>query len=170
MDHFITRGSGLLTKQVTHVLRAALACVHTLFGRRIFLVVTGPATLVLLGVVWVAGLWLGWLLIFSGLPEAVVDSQSGRPASVSELIYYVGFTLSTLGVGDFLPQGAAARLLTSVAAFNGLVLVTLIITYALPVVSAAVARRQLAFSISMLGDTPPGYLEDHLERVRLSLS
>ncbi|MCL7945389.1 hypothetical protein [Marinobacter sp. ATCH36] len=62
--------------------------------------------------------------------------------------------LASLGMGDFKPGGEFTRLLTALAAFNGLVLVTLIITYAVPVVQGAVARRKLAFSISLLGSSP----------------
>lgn len=155
-----TRGSGLATMVISRGLQRMMPPLRQLFGSRIPLVVAGPTTLLVLGVFWIGTLWGGWVLIFSGLHQGVVNAQTQMPANVSELVYYVGFTLSTLGVGDFQPQGTAARVLTALAAFNGLALVTLIITYALPVVSAAISRRQVAFSISMLGQSPIAVLDN----------
>lgn len=155
-----TRGSGFLTQWISFGLCRLLALLHRLWGSRNPLLIAGPLTLVVLGLCWIVTLWLGWSLILSGLFDPIVSAQTGRTATGSELVYYVGFTLSTLGVGDFRPQGIAAQVLTCLAAFNGLVLVTLIITYAIPVVSAAIARRQLAFSIALLGETPVGILKN----------
>jgi hypothetical protein len=72
----------------------------------------------------------------------------------------VGVTLSTLGVGDFVAGSGGWRLVTTVTAFSGLVLVTLAITYLLAVVSAVVARRSLAVRIAGLGDTAAGIVVD----------
>lgn len=155
-----TRGSGLATRIISGGFQHLLPPLRQLFGSRLPLAVAGPMTLIVLAVFWIGTLWLGWVLIFHGLPEGVVNAKTAMPANTSELVYYVGFTLSTLGIGDFQPQGTLARVLTALAAFNGLALVTLIITYALPVVSAAIARRQVAFSISMLGDTPIAVLDN----------
>ncbi len=114
----------------------------------------GPLTIVTVGVLWLAALWLGWFLLFSAFPSELVSGQTGRAADTVERIYYVGFTLSTLGVGDYKPTSDITRLFTVFASFNGLVIVTLAITYALPLVQGAVHRRKLAFTISLLGKTP----------------
>lgn len=149
-----TQGSGPVTRLVTVVIDFASAKVHAAFGSRALLVTTGPLAVVVVGGVWLLSLWGGWVLVFNALPGGVVDAQSEEPANLAERVYYVGFTLSTLGVGDFKPQGDVARVLTALAAFNGLVLVTLIITYAVPLVQGAVTRRKLAMSISLLGNCP----------------
>lgn len=149
-----TQGSGPITRLITIVVELASAKAHAVFGRRAVLVTAGPVAIVAVGSVWVLCLWSGWLLIFSAFPSGVIEAQSGQPAGLAERAYFVGFTLSTLGVGDFKPGGDVSRLLTALAAFNGLVLVTLIITYAVPLVQGAVTRRKLAFSISLLGSSP----------------
>lgn len=156
-----TRGSGYCTKCISQGVRWLLMSLRHRFETRTILMVTGPIVLVLLGLFWIATLWLGWFLVYSGLTDPVVDAQTGVAANTGELAYYVGFTLSTLGIGDFRPQGTTARLLTSAAAFNGLVLITLFITYVIPVVSAAISRRKVAFSISLLGDTPVDMLRQN---------
>ena len=149
-----TQGSGPVTRLVTVALRIASAQIHTMSGSRTLLAMAGPVGTVVIGGVWLLALWAGWLLVFSAFPGGVVNAQSAMPASFAERVYFVGFTLSTLGVGDFKPVGDSARILTALAAFNGLVLVTLVITYAVPLVQGAVARRKLAFSISLLGSCP----------------
>ncbi|GGC71321.1 hypothetical protein GCM10011362_19750 [Marinobacter halophilus] len=103
---------------------------------------------------WLLSLWAGWLLIFSAFPSGVIEAQTGKTAGLAERVYFVGFTLSSLGMGDFKPGEEVTRLLTAFAAFNGLILVTLMITYAVPLVQGAITRRKLAFSISLLGSSP----------------
>ncbi len=149
-----TQGSGPVTRLITLGVAYVSAGFCTVFGRRSLLVTAGPLAVVVVGSAWLLALWGGWLLVFSALPGGVVDAQSEKPADLVERIYFVGFTLSTLGVGDFKPHGDISRILTALAAFNGLVLVTLIITYAVPLVQGAVARRKLALSISLLGNSP----------------
>ena len=105
-------------------------------------------------VVWVLLLWGGWTLVFLG-SNAVVDATTRSPASVPATIYYAGFVVFTLGVGDFVAATGTWQVLTALASVIGLFLITLSITYLVSVVSAAVSRRQLAQSISVLGITGP---------------
>lgn len=114
----------------------------------------GPGIMLATLTLWLGGLWLGWLLIFSGQPTAVIGASTGLPATLAERVYFVGFTLFTLGVGDYRPTGDFYQFATAIASVNGLFLVTLGITYLLPVVSAVVERRQLATTIAALGDRP----------------
>lgn len=100
---------------------------------------------------WVALLWLGWMLVFSGVDGAVVDASSKAPADLAARVYFTGFTVFTLGTGDYVPSGSTWQVLTSLASFTGLFLITLAITYVLPVVQAVVEKRKLAASINALG-------------------
>jgi hypothetical protein len=58
------------------------------------------------------------------------------------------FTLFTLGVGDYRPNGAFWQMLTALCAADGLLTITLSVTYFVPLVSAATRKRQIAASIS----------------------
>lgn len=60
----------------------------------------------------------------------------------------------TLGNGDLSPGDGLWQVATVAATGTGLVLVTLAITYLVPVASAASQRRQLASYIHSLGDAP----------------
>jgi hypothetical protein len=103
---------------------------------------------------WIVLVWAGWSLVFSAADAAVVDALTGAPASVEQRIYFAGYTLLTLGNGDFRPDGPLWRMATVLAAGNGFGLVTLSISYLVPVVSAATEKRQLAAHLHALGPSP----------------
>jgi hypothetical protein len=148
-------GGGPLTTRLARGLwQAALALHRPDSGSHRLLAAMGVAILLSVFLLWIVLLWGGYLLLFSAEPGAVVHASSGAPATFWERVYFTGFTVSTLGMGDFVPRGAAWRVLTAFASLNGLFLVTLSITYLLPVLSAVVAKRRLAATIDNLGRTP----------------
>lgn len=102
-------------------------------------------------VIWLGCLWMGWTLIFSATPEAVANAETEVPADTWTRIYFTGYTLFTLGLGDYKPLGPFWQIVTAVAALNGFFLVTFSISYLIPVVSAATAQQQLSSYISTLG-------------------
>jgi hypothetical protein len=140
----------------------------------------GGTILALVPVAWTLLLWTGWTLVFSSADGAVVDASSQAPADLPARVYFVGFTLFTLGNGDYVPAGPTWRVLTAVASFTGLFLVTLAITYLLPVVQAVAQKRSLAGRIHSLGSTgadiaaqargPGSSLERQLESVAADLT
>jgi hypothetical protein len=85
-----------------------------------------------------------------------VDAGTVAPAGVAAVVYYAGFTLITLGVGDYVAVGPPWRTVTAGAGFSGLFLVTLAITYLISVVSAVVTRRAAAVHIHALDEEPAG--------------
>jgi hypothetical protein len=114
-------------------------------------------TLVVLGM-WLVGLWAGWALVFNASPTAVLVATGGEPAGFWDRVYYAGATMFTLGTADFRPGGAPWQLASVIALLNGLGLASLGITYLLPVTAAATERRQLAGTISSLGERPDDML------------
>lgn len=117
---------------------------------------------------WVVLLWFGWTVVFTSAEAAVLGSTSGEPASTAARVYYAGFVVFTLGVGDFVPGGALWQVLTAVASFVGLFIVTLSITYLVSVVSAAVSRRALAREITLYGVTGEQFVRAHWDGEQLS--
>ncbi|MEX1198542.1 MAG: potassium channel family protein [Pseudohongiellaceae bacterium] len=153
-----TKGEGLISSAVTQGFRQfasfAIRKGHKLSEA------TGAASILALVSVWLAGLWAGWVLIFVGLYDAI--NHSGYPAvELHDLVYFVGFTLSTLGVGDVTPNGASAQMVTVLASLNGLLVITLTVTYALAVVSGVVTRRVLAYKIHLAGGEEGDFLMKH---------
>lgn len=107
----------------------------------------------------IVGIWIllamaGWYLVYSADPNAIVGSTSGEPADAWARLYTVGYTLSTLGLGDFVPQGAPWQVVTAVASGYGFGMATLVITYLAGVAAAVTAKRQLARTIRGLGRSP----------------
>lgn len=146
----VGRPAGPVTGRVTHALwKLALR------GRgHSMLAAFGVGLTLLILVLWLLGLWAGWSLVFNAGPAAVVDTAGGEPAGFWQRVYFAGYTLFTLGNGEFRPDGVAWQLATVAALVNGLALATLGITYLVPVTSAASQRRSLATLIAAMGDRP----------------
>jgi hypothetical protein len=114
----------------------------------------GPASLLLTMCGWIVTLWAGYVLVFSAFPDDIIRVDTKLAADIWERIYFTGFTIFTLGVGDVTPASDFYRILTAVASISGLFLVTLSITYLLPVLSAVTEKRALACKIHAMGRTP----------------
>lgn len=122
-------------------------------------VLTPAAPVILVGVVllWASMLWVGWVLIFSADPGSIVHGTTQEPANWLNRFYFVGYTLVTLGVGDYVPQGTW-QVATVLCSLHGLFELTIGLSYLLPVLGAATEGRQIASTISALGDTPAAIL------------
>lgn len=146
--------SGPITRRLSAAVWATLLFVHRRRPSHAMLERAGTWITLSLIVAWVLLAWLGWTLVFCATPGAVQNSTTMFAASFFDRVYFAGFTLTTLGVGDFTPQGALWQLLTVAAAGNGLLLFTMSITYVIPIISAATEKRQLALTINTLGESP----------------
>ena len=117
------------------------------------MVLAGPAILTLTVVGWILLLWGGWVLVFSSQPASILTTSTDNVGDVTDRIYFIGYTIFTLGNGDFSPNGDIWQVATAVAAGSGLFMATLAVTYLLSVVSAAVSGRAFAAEIAGLGPT-----------------
>jgi hypothetical protein len=115
------------------------------------LAAAGPLVVFCMLLTWLLGLWAGWTLVFSAEATAVVHGDTGEPADAWTRVYYTGYTLYTLGLGDIEPRGAAWRVLTSAATLNGFVLLSMTVTYLIPLVMALSERRQHGMVLYGLG-------------------
>ncbi len=146
----LLQGAGPLTKRLSGVLwRGCLAITGRLLPRE-FLSFCGVGILLITIAVWVILYWAGWTLIFSTAEYAVVSAQQEVPATFWQRVYYVGFILITLGVGDFKAGNDLWEILTVLVSISGFFLVTLVITYLLPVVSSTVEQRQFALHVQAM--------------------
>ena len=118
-------------------------------GRRISF--AGPLILLSMAAVWIGLLWIGWTLVFVGAAEAVVESTTSAPGTFWDRLYFAGYSVGTLGLGDFVPEGRIWQILTVLCTFSGLVLITLIVTYYTAVVGAVAQKQHLASLIGALG-------------------
>ncbi len=116
-------------------------------------ILAGPAVVTGIVFTWVGGLWLGWFLILAADVNAVVNTGSGVAADLWSRFYFAGFSVVTLGVGDYSPGTTFAEIVTILASMSGFFVFTLAITYAAPVLNAVVSNRHLAGYIAGLGPT-----------------
>lgn len=142
---YFTRG--LLT--VSRRLQMGLARV---FGRPVFQYSGLIVNLTLL-ISWGLAIWLGLFLIFSSSPESIVTSK-GRVATPVERLYFTGYVLSTLGLGDFKPISSDFKLTVGALSFFGFAFFSTSMTYLLSISSAAVEKRTLSLAVEALGSHP----------------
>ncbi len=148
------RTSGSLVPRLTALVWRGALATHRRWPSHRRLSIVGIALLVAAPALWATGLWLGWTLIVASDAEAAVEAESGASASLLARIYFAGFNLFTLGLGDVRPGSDGWRLVAVLASFMGLATITLGVSYLVPVVSAATERRHLARSLRQLGRTP----------------
>lgn len=150
-------GEGRLSRLIHRPLYALLQAVAQVGGRR-FLAWSGAVLVVGTLGGWVLLAWLGWAMVFWSRPEALVGASTGTPADSWDVLYFVGYTMTTLGLGDLKPVDTGWRLLTDLAALDGFVLITFAISFIVPVAQAQAGRRILALRIHRLGATAQGLL------------
>nr|WP_298376891.1 potassium channel family protein [uncultured Halomonas sp.] len=146
--------SGPLTNRFINAIWEVFLQIHRRRKSHAMLNAVGPWITISLIILWVSLVWLGWFLLFCSVPYAVVNSTTMVMATALERFYFIGYTISTLGYGDYVPGDNIWRFLSALAAANGLFLFTLAVTYIVPVVSATVQKRQCALLISSLGLSP----------------
>lgn len=149
-----TRGGGTLTNAVTRSVWALFFRAAGRQGRCGLLQYAGQFVVLSVLLSWILGLWASLFLLFASHPGSIVDDATKLPADLWETFYYAGFTLSTLGVGDYAAAADGWRVLTSAAAFCGLTFITAAITYIVPVLSAVSLQNQLSLLVSSMGRTP----------------
>lgn len=103
--------------------------------------------------VWIVVVWFGLFLVFTYDPSGITNSDS-RPANWVERLYYTGYILSTLGLGNFKPTTPFFEIMTSIFSFFGFIFFTSSMTYLISVSSAVIRKRTLSRSISTLGKSP----------------
>lgn len=108
----------------------------------------GPTLLVLTATLWVLTLAIGFaLLMWPALGTGIQASEGKTPTDFATALYYSGFALTTLGVGDLVPKTALWRLVTVLEAAAGFSIITVSLTYLLSVYGALTQRNTFALSL-----------------------
>jgi hypothetical protein len=105
----------------------------------------GPLSLILLIMVWAAGLVFGFALLYSSLRSPIHDPLQARPGFLADM-YLSGTTVFTLGLGDLTPHSPWARLFVVLESGIGLGFLALVIGY-FPVLYGAFSRREVNISL-----------------------
>lgn len=155
-DFFFTTlsgsGTGFITEYTSLISDKVIRASASLFGRKTYNFRGLLVNLTVLAL-WIILIWLGLFLIYSSNPEAITNSN-GRVANVWERIYFTGYIISTLGMGNFKPTSAFFELLSGFFSVFGFIFFTTSMTYFISISSALVNKRTITKSIISLGDTP----------------
>ncbi len=146
----VGRGSGPLSGGVA---RAMSWSIHQVRPSRRALTWIGPMLAATTTPLWLAATWLGWSLVFQP-PGSVVHTRSGAPANAFEKAYFVGYTVTTFGNGEYQPAGPVWQALSVLVAASGFIVITLGLSYLTALLSALIKRRSTASQIHALGGSP----------------
>lgn len=160
-------GAGPITGLVTMVFRRGV--VPLARRRPIALSMVGPLALASIPLVWAALLVVGFAFALQIDPDAVVHATTGLPADWSEQLYVAGYSVFTLGNGDFAPATTFGEVAFVLMSATGLLLMTLSVTYLIPVISASVAARSFASSVLSLGDSAAELVVEAWDGERIAL-
>jgi len=147
------RGTGFITKRLSKSIWNVLLIIHKKVGRKKVLELGGAIILVSILINWLALIWISASLLFISQPNSLMNVETNSTTSVVNKIFYTGYTLSTLGLGDMEPDGPFWDILTAMLSFTGLILISIAITYLIPVVSAEITKRRISVYINTLGSS-----------------
>ncbi|GAB3531801.1 potassium channel family protein [Pontibacter brevis] len=151
---FAPRGASFISGPVTLAVWRTFYFFGRFTKKRAPLTGAGLAIVFSILITWVVLLWVGNILIYSSDKDSVITSSTLLPANTMERIYFTGYTLSTLGNGDFKAGTDGWSIYTAFISFTGLMFITIAITYMVPVLSAVTQRRALSIQIASIGNSP----------------
>ena len=128
-------------------------------GNSTWMSLTGPFILLMTLLMWISFLWVGWTLIFTIDPTAITDTIGGGDISLGERFYFVGYTLFTLGNGNYAPQEGGWQIITVLVSGMGMLFLTFGVSYILNIVNLVVQKRSFATDITGLANSPEELLE-----------
>ena len=147
-------GAGYLSSRLGAFLWRVFLFISGRDGKKSFLDAAGLIIVSSLILTWIIMIWVGFTLIFNFQADSITQTTTEIPATPLEKFYYTGYTLSTLGNGDFKAGNNVWRILTVIISISGLLIITLSITYLLPLLSAVTNKRKICAYISFLGRNP----------------
>jgi hypothetical protein len=145
------RGAGFISKRLSISIWKVLLAINKKGGRRKVLEHGGAVILVSILINWLLLIWISASLLFISCPDSLMNVETNTSTTVINKIFYTGYTLSTLGLGDMEPAGNFWDVLTAILSFTGLILISIAITYLIPVVSSEIIKRKISVSINTLG-------------------
>lgn len=158
IDVFVTtlapRGTGFITERLRAGIWSFFHFICKGNGTNKLLNYAGMFTVTAWLFGWLITLWLGNVMIYLADYNSVVVTNTKISASPLEKVYFVGYVLSTMGNGDLSPNGDGWKIYTSIISFSGFIIITMGITYLVPVLSAEMRKRKVSIYIHSLGTSP----------------
>ena len=160
---------GFLAYRITDAVWSGARRLHRRAPHHHLLASIGVALVAVLPLIWLGLMWFFWSLIFLVNQNSVVRATTELPSDGWAKVYFAGYSLFTSGLGDHIPGSSVWQIVTVISTAMGLGLVTLAVTFLVPILQAANARRACARSIGRLGLTLDRIV-DNLDLVEASAS
>ncbi len=155
---FFLTGSGFLSGKISITIWNLILKFHKKVNSHKFLSYAGSLIILFVFFIWALLFLIGLTLFFHFSDYSVMNATTKLPADLWDKVYYVGYTSTTLGIGDFTAGSNFWEIVTIVSAITGFFLLTLVITYLIPLVSSVEEKRQFASTINNIGGTPEKFL------------
>jgi len=149
-------GAGPLSARVTTGLWRGLRLLDRDTGR--VLTLAGPVILTVTLFVWVGLIWAGWTVVFAGGDPSLINTRTSEPVGWVEWFYFVGYTMFTMGNGDFYPASDGWEIAAGLSSFTGILFVTLGVSYVLSVLGSVVKKRSFASTVMGLGSRSEAFV------------
>ncbi len=158
---FFLTGTGLLSGQLSLGIWKLLLIIQKKSKKRMhrLLAYAGSSIILVNFFIWVVVFFFGITFIFHFSENSIINSRTGIASGFWEKLYYVGFSVTTLGIGDFIPGSKFWELFTIFSSVTGFFLLTIIITYLIPLISSVEEKRKFAAIVNNIGETPQEFLE-----------
>lgn len=122
--------------------------------------IIGPLVVASVATWWILGVNLAWAMIFYGISGSVVEQGTGQPASPVGFVSHVGHLLSTVGGGATSPANSNIGLLGVVVGVNGMIVLTLAVSFVMTTTQTVVHGRKLLLYLRADRDNDLPLLKD----------
>jgi hypothetical protein len=156
---WVDGGAGPVTSQITNgVWWIARKLIRT--KRNYLLSLAGPSIQTVTVFVWVGLLWAGWVMMFGSDTSSLIYTRTPEkmPGDLASRIYFVAYTMTTIGNGDLYPNGDGWEIAASFTGFSGMFLITLVVSFLLSVIGGVTTKQALASQITGLGNSPEEFI------------
>jgi len=120
---------------------------------------SAPFILIVTLLTWIALMWLGWTFIFSLDPTSISDTINGGSIAWYERFYYVGYSIFTLGNGNYAPKEGFWQIMTTFVSGFGMMFLTFGVSYILNIINAVVEKRSFATDLTSIAESSEDLLE-----------
>ena len=110
-----------------------------------------PAATIGLLLAWLVTLIFGYGLVF----YALRDQLRPVPTGLGDALYFAATSMLTLGFGDYVADGAAARIFATIAAITGLGAVALVVTFLFSLFGSYQRRERRVVALQAAAGAPP---------------
>jgi hypothetical protein len=156
----LMNGGGLISNFISKGIWKMLYYISNKNARSPLLGNAGWLIIIVLFATWILMIWMGFSLIYLSDPDSVIDTGTEGITNTFGKIYFVGYTISSLGNGDLKSGSDSWRIFSNVMSIYGTFFITLSISYLIPVLDAVIKKRALSGYIYQLGKTPSEILKN----------